>query len=107
MRKFPKPSSYWSQEEGRQVVEAWQRSGENATTFARRHGLHAKRLVYWSKRFAMKASVSTLTFAPAAIVAADEVAATIRTPSGIAIELASATPSQIAAVASALARSSP
>ena len=109
MRKFPELSSYWSEDEGRQVVEAWRRSGENATAFARRRGLRARRLVYWSKRIATNASVSaaTVSFVPAAVVAADEVAAVIRAPGGIAIELASATPAQIAAVASALARPAP
>ena len=106
MRKFPEPSSYWSEDEGRQVVEAWRRSGENATAFSRRHGLQAKRLVYWTKRLAVKAPNSTLSFVPAAVVAVDEVAATIHAPGGIAIELANATPSQIAAIATALARSS-
>ena len=107
MRKFPDVSNYWSEDEGRRVVKAWQRSGENATAFARRHGLRAKRLVYWSKRLATSATASTVSFAPAAVVGPDEVAAVIRTPSGIAIELASATPEQIAAVANALARSTP
>ena len=100
-------------------MAAKRRSGENATAFARRHGLRAGRLVYWSKRFATSASVSaaTVSFVPAAVVAAavvatavvatDEVAAVIRGPGGIAIELASATPMQISAVASALARPAP
>jgi transposase-like protein len=104
MRKFPEPSSYWSEDEGRRVVEAWKRSGENATAFSRRHGLRARRLVYWSKRLAASGSAPTLSFVSAAVVAPDEVAAIIRAPGGIAIELASATPSQIAEVASALAR---
>lgn len=111
MRKFPEVSSYWSEDEGRQVVEAWRRSGENATAFARRHGLRAKRLVYWSKRFARSASadtsVATVSFAPAVVVAPEEVAAVIRAPSGIAIELGSATPAQIAAIANALTRPAP
>lgn len=109
MRKFPELSSYWSEDEGRQVVEAWRQSGENATAFARRHGLRAKRLVYWSKRLAANARVSapTVSFVPAAVVAAEEVAAVIRAPNGTAIELASATPAQIAAVANALARPTP
>jgi hypothetical protein len=108
MRKFPEVLSYWSEDEGRRVVEAWRRSGQSATAFARRHGLRAKRLVYWSKRLSSRPSapVATVSFVPAAVVA-DEVAVVIRAPGGIAIELARATPAQIAAVASALARSSP
>lgn len=106
MRKFPEPSSYWSEDEGRRVVEAWHRSGEDAAAFARRHGLQARRLVYWSKRLASRsAPPPPVSFVPA-VVTPDEVAAIIRMPGGIAIELATATPAQIAAVASALARSS-
>lgn len=109
MRKLPDLSNYWSEDEGRRVVEAWRQSGENATAFARRHGLHAKRLMYWSKRLAANASApaATVSFVPAAVVASDEVVAVIRAPGGIAIELASATPAQIAAVATALARPTP
>lgn len=105
MRKLPDLSNYWSEDEGRRVVEAWRESGENATAFARRHGLRAKRLVYWSNRLEANASVraATVSFVPAA-VASDEVVAVIRAPGGISVELASATPAQIAAVATALAR---
>lgn len=106
MRNFPEPSSYWSEDEGRRVVEAWQRSGENAAAFSRRHGLQARRLVYWIKRLT-NPSPPTVSFVPAAVVASDEVAAIIRAPGGIAIELASATSAQIAAIANALVRSSP
>lgn len=105
MRNFPEPSSYWSEDEGRRVVEAWQRSGETAVAFSRRHGLQARRLVYWSKRLA-NPSPQRLSFVPA-VVASDEVAAIIRAPGGIAIELASASSAQIAAIANALVRSSP
>ena len=105
MRKLPDLSNYWSEDEGRRVVEEWRRSGETSTAFAREHGLRAKRLVYWTKRLATSspARAPTLSFAPAAVVAPDEVVAVIRAPGGIAIELASATPAQIATVASALA----
>lgn len=106
MRQLPDPSSYWSESEGRRVVEAWRRSGDSATAFARRHGLRAKRLVYWSKRLEAP-EPAAVTFVPGAVVARDEVAAVIRAPAGITIELASAAPAQIAAVASALARSLP
>ena len=109
MRKLPELSNYWSEDEGRRVVEAWRRSGENATAFARRHGLRAKRLEYWSKRLGanVSASAAKVSFVPAAVVGSDEVVAVIRVPGGIAIELAGATPAQIAAVATALARPTP
>lgn len=64
--------------------------------------------MYWRKRLAAGAPARALSFAPAEVVErADVVAAVIRAPGGIAVELASATPSQIAAVASALTRSTP
>ena len=109
MRKLPDLSNYWSEDEGRRVVEAWRESGENATAFSRRHGLRAKRLAYWSKRLGVNASApaATVSFVPATVVTSDEVVAVIRVPGGIAIELASATPAQIAAVATALARPTP
>ena len=109
MRKLPDLSNYWSEDEGRRVVEAWRESGENATAFSRRHGLRAKRLAYWSKRLGVNASApaATVSFVPATVVASDEVVAVISMPGGIAIELASATPAQIAAVATALARPTP
>lgn len=101
MSNFPDPSKYWSEDEGRRAVEAWRRSGETATAFARRHGLRAKRLVWWSKRLVATVAPAAVSFAPAVVVNSD-VVAVIRMPSGIAIELASATPAQIAAIASAL-----
>lgn len=108
MRKFPEPSSYWSEDDGRRAVEAWQQSGEDATAFSRRHKVRRARLLYWRKRLAAGAPARALSFAPAEVVErADVVAAVIRAPGGIAVELASATPSQIAAVASALTRSTP
>lgn len=106
MGNFPDKSSYWSEAEGRRVVEAWQRSGETATAFARRQGLRAKRLVYWNKRLAATEEAPRVSFVPAAVVASDEpaLAAAIHLPGGVTIELARATPDQIAAVAAAVAR---
>lgn len=108
MGNLPNKSSYWSEAEGRRVVEAWRRSGETATAFARRHGLRAKRLVYWSERLAAAEETPRVSFVPAAVVAPDEpaLAATIHVPGGVTIEFARATPDQIAAVAAAVARSS-
>ena len=107
MRGFPDPTSYWSEREGRRAVEGWRRSGEPIAVFARRRGIRAKRLKWWSKRLAAVAPSTTVWFVPAAVVALDEIAAVIRAPNGVAIEIASATPAQIAAIAAALARPSP
>jgi transposase-like protein len=107
MRGFPDPASYWSEREGQRAVEAWRRSGESMAAFARRRGIRVKRLKWWSQRLAAATPSTTMSFVPAAVVAPDEIAAVIRTASGIAIEIASATPVQIAAIATALARPSP
>jgi transposase-like protein len=41
---------YWSEREGRVVVEAWERSGQTMAAFARRHDVAAKRLARWVRR---------------------------------------------------------
>jgi hypothetical protein len=106
MRNFPDPRGYWSETEGRRAVEAWRRSGESAAAFARRHGIRSKRLVWWSKRLPAPSTIVSLV--PATVVEAepDEFAVVIRIPNGVAIEIARATPTSIAAIATALARSS-
>ncbi len=102
MRALPTSSKYWSEAEGRAVVEAWRRSGESATEFARRHGLRAKRIVYWEQRLSRPETGPTLSLVPATVIAA-ELTAVIRT-GDVTVELANATPEQIAAIAHALAR---
>lgn len=105
MRALPTSSKYWSEEQGRAIVEAWRQSGEPAAVFARRHGLHAKRLAYWNRRLSRVEPARTLALVRATVVSAD-LAAVIRT-GGVTVELSSATPEQIAAIAQALARSTP
>ena len=107
MRGFPDPADYWTETDGRRAVEAWRRSGESGAAFARRHGVSAKRLRWWSKRLAAPTSSPLVSLVPATVVATDEVAAVIRAPGGVAIELTNATASQIAAIAIALARPTP
>lgn len=104
MLKLPKNSRYWSEADGRRVVEAWQRSGESASAFARRHRLRTRRLEYWRKRVAVGALAPSVSFVPAAVVVPDSLAAVIRAPGGVEIELAQATPTQIAEVALAVTR---
>lgn len=41
---------YWREEEARQVVEAWQRSGESVRRFAARLGLDRRRVSRWAAR---------------------------------------------------------
>jgi hypothetical protein len=106
MGSLPTSSKYWSEAEGRAVVDAWRRSGETAPAFARRHGLQTKRIKYWSERLSRgEREPPTLSLVPATVMAPDLVAV-IRV-GDVAIELASATPEQVAAIAHALARSTP
>lgn len=42
--------SYWREADARAAVEAWQRSGQPISTFARRHGLQRHRLSRWAAR---------------------------------------------------------
>ena len=119
MLKLPDPASYWREPEARRVIDAWRQSGESVAAFGRRHGINVKRLRWWSQRLATSErairrtqcstseSRTLVSLVPATIVGAGELAAVIRGPGGIAVELTNATPAQIAAVANALARSAP
>jgi hypothetical protein len=103
MRSLPTSSKYWSEAEGRAVIEAWRRSGEPAPVFARRHGLQSKRIKYWAGRLSHPDEPApTLSLVPATVVGA-ELAAVIHAGE-VTVELTSATPDQIAAIAQALAR---
>jgi len=106
MHGLPTFSKYWSEAEGRAVIEAWRRSGEPGPVFARRHGLQSKRLRYWAARLSPNEEPApTLALVPATVVGA-ELAAVIRA-GAVTIELASATPEQVAVIAQALARPTP
>lgn len=41
---------YWRAEDARVAVEAWKRSGETRSAFARRHGIHPWRLRRWTRK---------------------------------------------------------
>lgn len=41
---------YWREAEARQVIQAWERSGQALSRFAARHGLKASRLARWARR---------------------------------------------------------
>jgi len=40
----------WSREEAQEAINAWERSGESLTAFARQHGVVPQRLSWWRKR---------------------------------------------------------
>lgn len=41
---------YWREAEARQVIQAWEESGQALSRFATRHGLKAARLARWASR---------------------------------------------------------
>lgn len=41
---------YWREAQARVVVDAWRRSGESLTAFARAHGIGHQRLKRWARR---------------------------------------------------------
>jgi transposase-like protein len=102
--RFPDPQSTWSEKEARVALAEWRRSGEPLAAFARKHGVAEARLYWWRKRLGPQRENrrSIISLVPAAVISRDEVVATIRTRDGLTIELANATPAQVAAVANAL-----
>jgi hypothetical protein len=93
----------WSKAEAREVVAAWQMSGQRVQTFAREQGLPVWRLRYWAplldmaseSRRSSKARATSkprpeLRFVPAVITGEGYglgPAVVIRLPDGIAVEL--------------------
>ncbi len=45
-----KKNERWTEERGREVVEAWRRSGSSMSAFAERLGINVQRLSYWRDR---------------------------------------------------------
>jgi len=65
-------SRYWSDGEAREVLSAWERSGEPASVFARRHGLSPHRLLRWKNRQHGSARRSRPAFHPVEVVEAED-----------------------------------
>lgn len=87
------------------VLDECRRSGETIAAFARQHGLTASRLYFWKKRLqgnARRAELPSLSLVPASIISA-ETTLTIRLPGEVAIEVANASPSWVAALVAELA----
>lgn len=107
--RVPDPNDYWTPEDARLLLDEWQRSGGPLATFARRCGVAPRRLYWWRKQLAGSAATS-LSLIPATIIGANEATPapiTVRLPSGIAIEIANASPSLVAAIVAELTRSLP
>jgi hypothetical protein len=54
---------YWREADARLVVEAWRQSGLSMAEYAKRHGVHAKRLSRWAQRL-QASPPDSLTFLP-------------------------------------------
>jgi len=104
--RAPDPNDYWTPDEARLLLDEWQRCGGSLAAFARRCGVAPRRLYWWRRQLAGSAATS-LSLIPATIIGADAPASpiTVRLPSGIAIEIANASPSLVAAIVSELTRS--
>jgi hypothetical protein len=101
--RLPDPAGAWTDDDARAVLDEWRRSGETLAAFGRRHGVTAARLYWWKKRLA---ATPTLSLVPASIISEGAVL-TIRLPSGVAIEVTSASPSWVAAIVAELTRPLP
>lgn len=107
-RSLPDREETWTPEDARRVLDEAARSGESIAAFARRRGLTSARLYWWRKRL----TTSPLTFLPAAVVPAatanpSSATVTIQLRAGIAVEIADASPSWVAALVTALERTRP
>lgn len=92
------------------MLESWQRSGDSIAVFARKHGVTAPRLYYWKKRLGSAGPMErpALSLVPATVVSTSTAPVTaIRLPNGIELDVANASPSWVAALVAALARSAP
>ena len=104
-RTLPDRDGTWTQDEASIVLEQWRQSGESIAGFARRHGVGPARLYWWKNRLAP----TRLALVPAVVTAAtastSTAAVAIRLRDGIAIEIADASPSWVAAMVVELERS--
>lgn len=101
---LPELSTEWTEGDARQVLDEWRQSGQTIAAFARDRGMSAPRLYWWRRRLPKAGAVApALSLVPAKIVMRTDAASiVIRLPSGIAIEMANASPSMVAAIVSEL-----
>ena len=109
---MPKPrvpyqrSRQWNEEQAREVLEEWKRSGETLAAFSRKRGFVPERLYIWRKRFAAELSAPTraLSLVPATVVSTDA-EVVVRLRDGVVIEVANASPRWVASMVTELTRS--
>lgn len=106
--RLPDPTDTWTSDDARVALEEGRRSGLSLAAFALDHGIGPARLYWWRKRLGNQRA--TLSLIRATVVEAEAEAAVpfvVRLPNGVAIEIASGTPSVVAAIVAALARAAP
>ena len=92
------------------MLERWRQGGDTLAAFARQHGVTHSRLYYWKQRLGAAAPVLSPPFAlaPATVIAVEPApVVAVRLPSGVALDVANATPRWVAALVAELARSAP
>jgi hypothetical protein len=62
--------AYWREADARVIVEAWRQSGETGAAFARRVGVHPRRLWWWASRL-RRLEVTAMRFHPVRVASAD------------------------------------
>ena len=105
---LPELSTEWTEDDARQALEEWRQTGQTIAAFARERHVSAPRLYWWRRRLAkVGAGAPAMSLVPAKIVVrGDGSPIVIRLPSGVAIELADASPSLVAAIVREIERSS-
>jgi transposase-like protein len=110
----PPRTARWSEDDAREVIEAWRRSGQSVAAFARHHGLGAERVLWWRRRLgewltrttAMVVADRPQAFIPAAVLTQGENArrVMIRGAGRLAIEIEDAPASWVAGLVRELTR---
>ena len=62
--------AYWQEGDARLIVEAWQQSGETGAAFARRLGVHPRRLWWWASRLG-RPERTAMRFHPVRVASAE------------------------------------
>lgn len=79
---------YWRASDAAVVVEAWSRSGEGLSAFARRHGIDVRRVSRWAKELEASDELERpVTFHPVRLVASREAEGAGPKPSGAPLEI--------------------
>jgi len=79
---------YWRASDAAVVVEAWGRSGEGLSAFARRHGIHPRRLSRWVRELEGGVEpAEPVTFHPVRLVAGGDVVGVESRASGAPVEI--------------------